>query len=76
MLSLNFRPFRLRKLSGGQSFYEYKDLTAGAEAGGVNVGVFGFEAVETPDEGEFEVACHVSYFHPIILTGMVNRHGL
>ena len=54
---------------------ESDGLAAGAEAGGVNVGVFGFEAVETPDEGEFEVAGHASHFHPIVLAGMVNRHG-
>ena len=63
------------KSYGCQYFWAYNRLAARAEAGGVNVGVFGFEAVETPDEGEFEVAGHVSHFHPVILAGMVNCHG-
>ena len=50
-------------------------LSSRSETRGVDIAVFGFEAVETPDEGEFEVAGHVSHFHPIVLAGMVNRHG-
>ena len=41
----------------------------------VNVCFFGFEAVESPDECQFEISGHVAHFHPIILTGMVDGHG-
>ncbi len=46
-----------------------------AEARCVDVRIFGFEAVEPPDECQFEVVGHVAYFHPIILTCMADSHG-
>lgn len=51
------------------------DLFSGAEAGGVEGGVFGSEAVEAPDECQLEVTGHVVDFHPVVLTGVVDGHG-
>lgn len=50
-------------------------LFAGSEAGGVDVGGLGFEAVEAPDEGQLEIARHVADFHPVVLAGVADGHG-
>ena len=50
-------------------------LFTSSETRGVDIRVFGLEAVEAPDECEFEFAGHVAHFHPVILTGMADSHG-
>ena len=42
-------------------------LFTGSESGSVRGGVFGFEAVETPDECQAKVAGHVTHFHTVVL---------
>lgn len=50
-------------------------LFSSAEAGGVDVGGLGLEAVEAPDEGQFEIARHVAYFHPVVLAATQRAFG-
>ena len=55
---------------------EYQDfLFPCAEARCVDVRIFGSEAVESPDECQFEITGHVANFHPVILTCVADSHG-
>lgn len=49
-------------------------LSSRSETRGVDIAVFGFEAVETPDECKFEVAGHIADFHAVGLPGLVDCH--
>lgn len=53
----------------------HQGLAACAKSGGIgDIVVLGFEAVEAPDEGEFEVTGHVADFHTIVLSGSADSH--
>ncbi len=49
-------------------------LSPGAETGGVDFCILRFEAIETPEECQFQVAAHVVDRHMVILSGMVDCH--